>query len=217
MIINNVLIHFSDVIISSCIILLFIVLLIIMYYIPTIFGIYWAKAKKINPQIMWLMWLFYPGILALIVMRYKWISDLPIKKSFFEIYDIDKEAFLEVKHNIINNLANKTNVIIGIISILLFSLWFVTTGIYNGLRADYLLKNNQLYKAEQYLIYSVINTTIDFDIKTKNYNKAMIICEELKDMSCQNKISKHMYQQEETTPQANLYLAFSNADNYNFK
>ena len=101
MIINNVLIHFSDVIISSCIILLFIVLLIIMYYIPTIFGIYWAKAKKINPQIMWLMWLFYPGILALIVMRYKWISDLPIKKSFFEIYDIDKEAFLEVKHNII--------------------------------------------------------------------------------------------------------------------
>jgi len=89
--INDVIIHFSDILISTSGILFVLSLIYIMYYIPIIFGIKWAKAKGINPNIMWLMWFFYSGILALIIMRYMWIKELIMKNSFFKVYYIDKE------------------------------------------------------------------------------------------------------------------------------
>jgi hypothetical protein len=214
--INDVIIHFSDILISTSGILFVLSLIYIMYYIPIIFGIKWAKAKGINPNIMWLMWFFYSGILALIIMRYMWIKELIMKNSFFKVYYIDKEAYSHIKNNFKNIFHIKT-IIIGMVSIMIFSIFFVSTGFYNSIRGTYLLKNNQEYKAKKYFINSVNKTTFSFSEKVKNYHKTMTLCEAIEDISCMNYISKIMYKEDKTTARANLYLAIYNADINNFK
>ncbi|MDQ7084997.1 MAG: hypothetical protein Q9M36_08705, partial [Sulfurovum sp.] len=123
-------ITFTDVLISSAMIILVISLVIIMYFIPTIFGMKWAKAKGITPHIMWLMWFFYPGFLALIIMRYLWIKELINDYPFFKIYHADKEAIREIKNTILPLFILK-RILLASLFIMVFSLFFVTTGLYN--------------------------------------------------------------------------------------
>lgn len=136
-------------------------------------------------------------------------------------------TFSEVVKKIPTYFYNKTTWLI-LLGILLFSIFFSTTLLFSEKKANYLLEEKRYNEAILYLNRLVYENS-DFNDKTKNYHKLMAICDNLvyrytnssyeqNHNSCnKEELSKHMLEQEQVTPEANLYLALNEVDGIKIK